>query len=294
MKTFFKIPLLLMIGFSLSFVGCTHDDRQDTTVPVDPDLASYEAADVVSGYKLFNDFRKAGTGSSDDFVPNDATIDPANINDFNEFYRCKSCHGWDLKGRYGSYINRGPQAARPDVAPIQLLNLQYADKRVIFDKIKNVGGPAVDPARTADGLNPALGGNNHADYGGILTDAQIWDLVKFLKEGALDTDQLYQINTTGTYPTGTQTYSDLGRDGNATSGNTFYTNKCASCHGTDGKLIMFGGTTSVGKFARTKPYELQFKVLSGQLGTSMGHTPTSLSEMKNLLKALNDNVTYPN
>jgi len=40
------------------------------------------------------------------------------------------------------------------------------------------------------------------DFSKILTDAQIWNLVKYIKEDILDTTQLYDITTEGTYPDG--------------------------------------------------------------------------------------------
>lgn len=287
----------MMIVGILAFVlqGCTHDDY--VSVPDNPqaaDLAAYANADAVHGYKLYNEFTKAETGNVNDFVPNDPTVVAANITGYADFYRCKSCHAWDQKGRNGSYINRPSTATRPDPTIVQLTNLRYADISILFEKIKHTGGAAVDPARTANGLDASLGGNNHPDYGKILSDAKIWDLVKFLKEGAFDTDQLYAINTVGTYPaTVAPVYTDLGRNGNVAAGDSFYTTKCAGCHGTDGKQIMFG-TTSLGKFVRTKPYEIQHKIVSGQLGTIMGHTPATLEDVKNLFKAMNDNVKYPN
>lgn len=67
------------------------------------------------------------------------------------------------------------------------------------------------------------------NYSQVLTDTQIWDLVKFLKEGAIDVTQLYDYTTSGSYPTGTITYSNIGKDGNATNGKTFFATECAGC-----------------------------------------------------------------
>ena len=73
-----------------------------------------------------------------------------------------------------------------------------------FDAIKKVGGRAVDPSATADGTDGS--GDGHPDFSKILSDAQIWDLVKFLKEGAFDVTELYSVTLTGTYPTGTKSF----------------------------------------------------------------------------------------
>lgn len=270
--------------------GCTHEDRDYVVVPIDTAQLSYDAADAVNGSRLYNDFTKAETG----FVgPEDPNVNLEHITGSKDFYRCKQCHAWDQKARFGSYIDRGPKTTRPDVSDVQLTNLRLANITELFEGIKGTGGGAVDPARTADGLNPSLGGNRHPDFGTILSDELIWDLVKYLKEGAFDTDGLYATTTVGTYPTGSRTFSDIGRDGNAAAGDAFYAVNCASCHGADGQAIDMGGR-KMGRFAKEKPYELGIKTQSGQLGTAMGATPVTFEEMKNLLKALDDETKYPN
>jgi hypothetical protein len=267
--------------------GCTSDRVDEPEINLDQ--VAYDAADAVNGSRLYNDFTKSETG----FVaPEDANVKLADITDHKDFYRCKQCHAWDQKANAGSYIGRGPKTGRPDVSSVDLTNMSSEDIRVIFDGIKGTGGGAVDPARTADGTNPALGGNNHPDYGTILSDGQIWDLVKFLKDGAFDTDALYETNIVGTYPTGSVSFSDIGRDGDAAAGNAFFASKCAMCHGADGTGIDIGGR-SIGDFAREKTYEVQFKVVSGQLGTPMGTTAITIDEMKDLLKAISDETNYP-
>ncbi|PJB12041.1 MAG: hypothetical protein CO119_08750 [Flavobacteriales bacterium CG_4_9_14_3_um_filter_40_17] len=257
--------------------------------PIDPNLTAFENANVVRGFQLYNDFTLTPGFTG----PNDPTVNIADITDFKDFYRCKQCHAWDRKARFASYVNRAPKVTRPDVSDVQLTGASSMDILVLFDKIKNTGGAAVDRTRTSDGTNPALGGNNHPDYGKILTDGQIWDLVKFLKEGGIDTDQLYTVNVTGTYPTGSRTFTDLGKDGDATMGDTFFTSKCATCHGADGTTIALGGST-LGKFLRSNPHEVQHKIISGQLGSSMGPTAATLADLKNLYKAFNNTAKYPN
>ena len=141
-------------------------------------------------------------------------------------------------------------------------------------------------------------GDQMPDYSTLLTDAQIWDIVKFIKEGALDVTQLYDATYTGTYPTGSATYSNIGKDGNAASGKTVYTANCFICHGTDGKSIPDLDHTPglfAGKFVRTKPNEAQHKAKFGTLGTAMKAIPSmTLTNAKDLYKALADTVAFPN
>ena len=279
--------------FALSLIllaSSCENDRQDTIPqPTDnSDQIAYNAASAVVGSQLYNDFTKTPGWEG----PSDPNVNPDDILNFKDFYRCKQCHAWDQKARFASYINRAPKVTRPDVSTVQLVNLGSTDIKYLFDKVKNTGGAAVDPARTADGTNPSLGGNEHPDYGTIFTDEQIWDVVKFIREGAFDVDLLYDIEITGSYPTGSRSFINWGKDGDPNVGQTYYTNNCASCHGADGTTIDLGGR-SIGAFVREKTYEIQHKVVSGQLGTDMGPTPTSLEEMKGLLKYASDTIAFP-
>jgi mono/diheme cytochrome c family protein len=285
--------LMLFLAFIIS---CSDDDTVDQGAL---DQQAYDAADRVNGGRLYDKFWAAET----DFEsPSDASVSMTDITDFGDFYRCKQCHAWDQKARFASYIDRGPSTTRPDVSAVILTGVKTDAIRTLFEEIKQTGGAAVDPIRTADGTNPALGGNDMPDYGKILTDDQIWDLVKFLREGAFDTDQLYDVNVTGTYPTGSRTFSNVGKDGDAAAGTIFYNANCATCHGTNGRddgngaIITINADIgrSMGEFAREKTYEMQHKSVYGNLGSSMGGTnDATLTDIKNMLKALSDPIKYP-
>jgi hypothetical protein len=131
------------------------------------------------------------------------------------------------------------------------------------------------------------------DLSDIMTEEQVWDLVKFLKEEALDTDLLYDFVTSGNYPSGSITYSNIGAGGNAGDGDAIYTANCAACHGSDGRQILVDGSFSVGSFLRAKPYEVQHKVKFGQPGTSMGSLLTDIADILDLYLALTNTTTYP-
>ena len=127
----------------------------------------------------------------------------------------------------------------------------------------------------------------------ILTDAQIWDIVKFMKEGMFDVTDLYDATYTGSYPNGSMTISNVGLDGNATNGNAYYTTNCVTCHGADGTNIELEGKT-LGKFVRAKANEVQHKVKYGQLGSLMvGKFDITLTQMQDLYKACADTLAFP-
>lgn len=248
MKTINKSILILGL---LTFVlqSCTHD------VYVDPQAAEkavYENADAVNGAKLFSNFLHLDAGWPIDVataLPDvkfaaDPTINMTYINTNKNFYLCNSCHPTDGMGRSEIGNNKKVAANQPDVAANRLRDVKSWDNIKLFDAIKNVGGRQTDPTKTLSGLNPLLGENAHPDFSKILTDDKIWDLVKWLKEGAIynENNDLYTVTTTGTYTVSqngtTQLpyalFTNLGSDGDEAAGVAYYAAKCTVCHGVDG------------------------------------------------------------
>lgn len=281
-----KVLYSILAVLSLSFIIVSCSDN--TTDPVPP--TPYELASASMGGVMYDNFFTVEAGFD--------TLNPnyANFTSHGDFFRCKQCHAWDRLGREGSYINRAPKTTRPNVAPVNLfLALQADDPQEIFDDIKNTIGRR-DLSYDLSQYDPAANfteGDKMPNYSQVLTDAQIWDLVKFLKEGAIDVTALYDATYTGSYPTGSASYSNIGKDGNATNGKTYFATECASCHGTDGKLLELEGM-SAGQFLRSKPNEVQQKVKFGTLGSAMvGHFDITLTQMKDLYKALADTTAFP-
>mgnify|MGYP002725486643 CR=1 FL=1 len=213
------------------------------------------------------------------------------------FFRCKQCHAWDGLGNAGSYISRAPKTTRPNVSSLNLYELaQTKTAQELFDGMK-----ATDNRRdiTYDlaSYDPATNheeGDKMPNMNQIFTDEEMWNMVKFMKDGMFDVSELYVGTYTGTYPTGSATFTDIGLDGDAAAGNSYYTANCASCHGDDGTTLIMEDKT-LGKFLRSKPNEVQHKVKYGQPGSDM--TPqfeATVTEVKNLYKACADTVAFPN
>lgn len=251
-------------------------------------------ADGLKGGQMYDKFWASETG----FDQNDPNL--AIIQASSDFFRCKQCHAWDRLANTASYIDRGPRTSRPNVSGVMLVTVSDTHSpQELFDEIKTgEGAPRRDVDADLSTYDPDVPstttlGNQMPNYSQILSDEQIWDLVKYLKEEAFDTTELYEITTEGVYPTGSRTFSDVGRDGDPFNGDALYASKCAGCHGANGTNIDLEGR-SIGAFAREKPYEMWHKVKFGQLGSSMGPQGiNTLQEMKDLFAATSDPVFFP-
>ncbi|PKP09923.1 MAG: hypothetical protein CVU09_09855 [Bacteroidetes bacterium HGW-Bacteroidetes-4] len=268
------------------FTSCNNDEEPD------PNQIAFENASIANGGIMYDKF----WSTESNFDQNNTNL--ATLNDKADFFRCKQCHGWDGLGSNGAYINRAPKTTRPNVSALNLYNLaQNKTSKELFDAMKATNGRR-DISYDLSTYDPATNyteGDKMPNFGQLLTDAQIWDIVKFMKEGMFDVTELYDATYTGEYPTGSFALSNIGKNGNEANGNNLYTEKCAACHGANGSDIDLGGSTAAGKFTRSKAYEVQHKVKYGQLGSSMkGEFNMTLSEIKDLYKALANETNFPN
>ena len=277
--------ILVLMGLSLA--ACSDDD--DPTTPAG-DPPGFTAADGINGGQLYDKFWKSDTGwdQSDTDI---ATFDAAS-----NFFRCKQCHGWDQLGCVGAYVGRSPSLTRPNVSALDLRQIAATKSaQQLFDAMmSSTNRRAVDAdLSTYDpDTNPTVG-DQMPDYGSFFTAAQIWEVVRFLKVEALNVDLLYDSTISGTYPDGSITFSNVGKDGSAPHGDVLYAERCATCHGADGALITVDGSFTVGSFIREKSNEAQHKIKFGQLGTGMIDMGLDLDEIKDIYKALVNEIKYP-
>lgn len=280
-----KLNLFLAILIIASTItSCTHED----TI-IDPSVEAYNNADFKNGGIMYDKF----WATESDF--NQANDNLSTLSSKSDFFRCKQCHGWDGLGNKGAYINRAPKTTRPNVTGFNLYIMgQTETAQQLFDDLKKTAGrrnistdlSAYDPTTNK------TEGDKMPNLNELLTDSQMWDLVKFIREGMFDISELYDYTTSGSYPTGTWTPTNVGKDGNAANGSTYYTANCATCHGVDGTAIEVEKGT-VGNFVRLKGNEAQHKIHYGQLGTGMAYRTISISEMKDLYKALANETVFP-
>ncbi|MFK5947606.1 MAG: c-type cytochrome, partial [Methylococcales bacterium] len=300
----FIAPLLEEITELVFDLTVTDNEGGTATDSVSINVGSkYALADGVNGGRLYSKFwaTESGFSLTNSNLQDQSELDA--ISGKSNFFRCKQCHGWDRLGRDGGYSNRGPKTSRPNISPVNLAELVKVETSAqIFDAIKNGDGVRRDVTADLSIYDPAVDnaarviGDQMPNFSQILTDDQIWDIVKYLKEEAYDTAQLYDITfDDGVYPNKGRTFSNIGKDGDVDLGDTIYNDKCGTCHGTQGtSFLVDHAEFTIGAFNRAKPYEEQHKIKFGNLGTEMpAHPDLSLDDAKNLLKALTDTVKYP-
>lgn len=151
-------------------------------------------------------------------------------------WRCKECHGWDYKGVGGAY---GSGSHRTGIRGI-FGTTKTAQE--IFDLVKT----------------------SHSYGSAGLNDASIWDVVKFVLQGQVDTKTIIDTNRkfTGNLAKGESLYSS------GIGSNT----SCKTCHGIDGLTPPPDYPTFTeypGLLANDNPWEFQHKVRFGQPGTTM-------------------------
>jgi len=234
---------LFMCAIAIFAVASISSCKKDATTE-DEDATAFAAANGVNGAQIYDHALNFVAASQTDY-PNENT----------NFFRCKSCHGWDLLGQKGVLINKASSATYPVVADVNLYEWSRSHTiREVFDAVKNPDGRKHTDTYDA----------THPDYSSILSDAQVWDVVKFLKETSHDVSDFYDMTTTGTYPTGTRTFANIGKGGDPVAGQVTYDAKCKVCHGADGKQIdVYCRGLFLGEMFRHDPHEMHHKSVWG-------------------------------
>lgn len=216
---------------------------------------AFNAADFVRGGLLWDKWWKANGADEPDTNP----LYPADQNamfrdpprDGSQTWRCKECHGWDYLGDEGFY---GPGSSH-------------------FTGIEGVIGVADSLMTRAEGdhtpeelfdiIKFGIPGEMSA-FEGKLDDEDIWDLVKFLREGLIDNRTLVDYDS----PDMNEPIAPFDLD----NGENLYNGGCADCHGIDGEgLAQFGtdGFGGLNALALGNPVETMHKMRVGQPGTFM-------------------------
>ena len=253
-----------------------------------PEPAGYTAADGIAGGAAYAKWWTTDAGGVGTQPTTTAAAD---------FYRCKSCHAWDGMGNAGSYADRTGQstgkASRPDVSWVNLRTTVASQTfQELYDMVAHEGSRAIDATD-----------NTHPDYSSHLAEAQVWNILKFMREEWIAPSDLYDLEVSGpqmhwdfttlAWVTPTLTYTNIGAKGDAAAGEAVYDDKCQGCHGADGTSIAIG-SRSLGQFIREKPHEAWFKAKFGEAGHMASGLVTATGDMQDLYAALANATNYPN
>jgi mono/diheme cytochrome c family protein len=205
--------------------------------------AKYTEADLVRGGLLYDKWWKINNANEP--TENHPRYPSEGSNTGSTTWRCKECHGWDYKGNEGAYESGSHYTGIKPVYDMKRQSTAYIYGAIVDHDIPS------------------------------LSEQDIWDLTKFLKEGLVDMNK-YIIFT------GTQSKSATG---DVENGRILYegTGKCSNCHGEDGNQIT---ELSVGAVANDNPWETLHKIRFGNPGSkmpSMISTELSLEEQIDIL-----------
>ncbi len=254
--------LIVVVPFAVVAVavmnGCGNDDGGQA--------APSDEANLVRGGQLYDQWW-AVPGVLDPIEPTSANPGyglTAGTRTGSDTWRCKECHGWDYRGRDGAY----GQGSSHFTGVMGLLHASQEDPaEELFDTVKD-GRPATAMS----------------SFSSHLSDRDIRDIVKFMKDGIIDETQY--IDDASKKPKA----ADVAR------GQSRFSSVCAACHGSDGKQINFGTQAEreyVGTVAVDNPWEFLHKVRFGQPGTAMPSAIQSGWSVQDVVDVLGYAQTLP-
>lgn len=231
-----RVPFVVALAvIAIAVTNNCGDDDEDKS-------QAFDNASLVRGGQLYDKWW-AVPGVLDPVEPtsgNPGYALTAGTRTGSDTWRCKECHGWDYRGSEGAYA----QGSSRYTGVMGLLHASGEDPPdELFDTIRN-----------------GIPGTGMSAFSAHLSDADVWDIVKFVKQGIIDESQL--IDGTSRTPIG----ADL------TRGQARFSSVCAACHGSDGKQLNFGTPLEpeyVGTVAVENPWEFLHKVRFGQPGAAM-------------------------
>ena len=215
--------LILLLG-SLTLVISTN---QDTFA----EGSGYQQADLKNGALLYDNWPKMKKADIKDTHP---LYPPTSKKSGKSTWRCKECHGWDYIGNKGRYSKGSHFTGITGV-----FHVQEKSQEALYGSMTNK--------------------NAEHDFSEHLSESQILDLIKFLREGQAAIDPVIDSQGKG--------------KGNSTHGKVLYETHCSDCHGTDGNEIDFKGNKEgvqgIGWLTNDNPQESIHKIRWGHPGSDM-------------------------
>ena len=172
----------------------------------------------------------------------------------------------DLSSRKGKMILVTAMSPTPagEGKTTMAIGLSMALNRLGKNAVVGLREPSLGPVFGIKG-----GAAGH-DFSAVLSDTDVWDLVKFVKTGTIDMGGHINLATKAA-------------QGNAVLGGPLYDNSCIGCHGYTGRMIDFdsdpGSYEGVGDLSNGNPWETLHKIRWGHPGSAMPSMVTAgLSE----------------
>ena len=217
------ILAVLITGFGLKPASVNADQNQSEE--------KYPVEGVKKGAQLYDNWMKITKTKPEGNHP----LYPANAKKSGSAtWRCKECHGWDYIGNKGRYSKGSHHTGIPGVFHVQTKSSEEIYDSLTNKKLKH-------------------------DFSEYLSESEIRDLVKFLREGQTPIEAAIDSNGGG--------------KGDIASGKILYDLQCASCHGIDGNKIDFkskkDGIQGIGWLANNNPQESIHKIRWGHPGSNM-------------------------
>ncbi len=230
-----RIILCLIVSPAFLLTSCSDSSGGSGQTP-------YQRADAARGGRLYDDFWAVTATLPPETLPAEGSRTEASGE---VARRCAECHGYDYKGK-SSGENAAPTGG--------LLSLS---------------------SRTPDSLRDSLAdAAGEHDFTPFLSDEDIWDLVRFLKEGVIDTELFFLQGSSFA-------------DGEAAEGRRLYEapegeGGCLSCHGEKGERITDGSTgENLAAAAQDAPRRILHRLRSGVPGGGgavVVHRPDDLGD----------------
>jgi mono/diheme cytochrome c family protein len=193
--------------------------------------ADYQEADLKNGAQLYDNWLKSTEIKTSENHP---LYPQTSKKSGKATWRCKECHGWDYIGNKGRYSKGSHFTGITGVFHVQRKNPE-----VLYSSMTNK--------------------NAEHDFSEYLSESQILDLVKFLREGQAAIDPVIDSQGKG--------------KGNSTHGKVLYEAHCSDCHGSDGNEIDFKGNKEgvqgIGWLTNDNPQESIHKIRWGHPGSDM-------------------------
>ncbi len=190
-----------------------------------------EAWTIASGMRIYDNWMNAldveGPGVTHPSWPASNTKKKGNTT-----WRCKSCHGWDLKGKDGKYASGSYKTG--------------------------IGGVQGVSGKNPSDIHAVLMDKNHQYTHDMIPQEAMLRVSTALSIGQYDTDDY--INADGSVK------GDLRR------GREIFQNVCASCHGYDGTALDWGDEGDpayISTEANANPWEVIAKIRHGHPGVEM-------------------------